>query len=143
MQLHIVISCLLYVLLAVHCVDDMFLKPITLPIEDYQYVEIATGNRGKYNKYRIDYNLNETYIYYTPTYSDSYNSHSEIFYFDIYKIRLDVIYDVPDSDISTTISTVHHDGVIGLGVHSKLWKYWSKATISSIELKLGYYDPYI
>jgi hypothetical protein len=119
-------------------------EPITIKLQDNQYIEIITGNPGKYNKYRIDYNLNKTYIYSTPnTYSQSYNENGELFYFNIYKIRLPVIYGVPYNDISLMLSKVNHHGIIGLGSSSEIWKYWNKITLSATDIVFGEFDPYL
>lgn len=124
--------------------SSFFLKPITLPIENEAYIQLMTGNNGKYNKYRLDYNYNETYIYQpSDLYSQTSDGVSEIIYFNTNKIRLTVKYEVPSSDISNVVSIVQHDGIIGLGASSELWLYWNKITLSSIELTLGDYNHYI
>lgn len=114
---------------------------ISLPVEDNQYVQLPTGNPGKFNKYRIDYSLNTTYLYDFPSsYSQTYNAHSEIIYFGDIKLRLSVRYGAPPTNYDARIYGVKHDGVLALGPGSEIWKYWHIGTFSSSRIDLGRFN---
>ena len=119
-------------------------EPIRLTLEEDQYVNIMTGNPGRFNKYRIDYKYNNTYIYLAPSsYSQTYTQYDELYYFYDKKIRLDTTYGVPENNEIIRITPVTHNGILGLGDSSNIWKYWNRATLSSEKLILGEFDPYI
>ncbi len=116
-------------------------KPIALAVEDNQYVQLPTGNPGKFNKYRLDHNLNITYLYDFPTsYSQTHNDYSELLYFGDVKIRLPVCYGLPPTNYDARLYGIKHDGVLALGSGSDIWKYWHVATISSSRVDLGRFN---
>ena len=45
-----------------------------------------------------------------------------------------------DVEYESLLKSNYYDGIIGLGVYSELWKYWSKITMNKYNLFLGYYD---
>ncbi len=45
-----------------------------------------------------------------------------------------------DVEYESLLKSTNYDGIIGLGLYSELWKYWSKITMNKYYLFLGYYD---
>ncbi len=117
------------------------LSVVKLPVVDVHYVNVIVGNPGKDMRLRIVWGMNTTLVFFdTPEeISKTYGEHPEtaLVYMGASLVRLSYVVDVSmwDRRVPT-----RHDGLIGFGEYSDIWRYWSKVTLSSHKLVLGAFD---
>lgn len=125
---------------------------VRLSLYESEYLELLTGNPGKYVRFRIDFRLNDSYLYAEPRdYSRTYAAWtdpdtlrrcgSDVLYFGSHALRLPLVFEQPEEDyVSSLYHSVHHQGVLGFGEASPLWDHWQTFTISSSSITFGAFD---
>jgi hypothetical protein len=114
---------------------------VKLPVVHDHYVNVVIGNPGKDMRLRIVWGLNISLVLFTSPdeVSLTYTEHPStvLVYMGASLIRLgfEVDYHLWDKRVA-----VAHDGLLGMGYWSDIWRYWSKVTYSSQKLVLGAFD---
>lgn len=127
-----------------------FYAPTRLTLSDGEYVSMVVGNPGKTLTFRVDF-FSDHIMFFTALsqQSQTYNDidgvrGSEIFYVGRYKLRFPFTLEAnPENPNSALYHATDHAGVIGLGEHSPLWRYWHNFTVSPDTLILGGYDVFL
>jgi len=136
-------------LLFVSVCTAFFLPPTRFHVANYEYIQLCAGEPCEWLKFRINRTLDgiwlhsRTHIAKSQTYYRSQNGarDSELFYFDQFRLRLHLSYQMPpESTILTPLTAF--DGTFGLGKHSEIWAYWDNYTLSTARLQLGGYDRF-
>lgn len=120
-----------------------FLDPVVLSVEQSHdgryFTKLVVGNPGRYLNFILDFTGNDTVIelplgHYSQTFAvyDKGPQGSEIFYFRHLKLRLPVTF-------HPMVGTTEHQGVLGLGAGSWLWRWWPEYTVVPSALYLGAY----
>lgn len=132
------------------------INAVRLPLYQKQYVRLHVGNPGRVLTLRLRWDQDTSRLYDDPkTYSSTFSDQgSDIFYFGDVKIRVPVVYGretdvyvsgdtgdvIEDGTRSDTDGGVLHQGSLGLGPRSIVWRYWMERTVSRHTLTLGKYD---
>jgi hypothetical protein len=126
-------------------------------VYERQYLkDVRVGSPGKRLTLRMRWDLDDTYLYDTPssyskTFTMSGSAGSDLFFLrpDIEPIRLPVIYAQEPTDTLNksspfyngarvdTSGGVSYQGSLGLGPKSPLWTVWTSYTVSASTLTLG------
>lgn len=121
------------------------LPSVYLDLEDEQYISFPIGNPGNTVMFKVDYTMKDIYLFEMPLeYSNTYVEHgttgSELFYINEQKMRLPLIYGVPEGWTLDSAREKSYKGILGLSKDSIFFKYWTNATFSNIRLTFGHYE---
>jgi len=131
--------------------DSVLLEPIRIPLISGHYISLLVGNPGTILNFRINRTSNDIEFHRSmqlesQTWDGSYDSNigTEVIYIGKYAIRFPVIKSSYQVTYPLNLyDTSQYDGTIGLGEFSPLWKFWRSVSISTQELLLGAFDPYL
>lgn len=114
---------------------------VKLPVVHDHYIDVIVGNPGKDLRLRVSWGSNTSLVLFSSpdeistTYGE--NPDTVLVYMGSTLVRLG--YRV-DARLWDRRVDVLYDGILGMGYWSDIWRYWSKATLSSHKLVLGAYD---
>lgn len=118
-----------------------------LPVQQNEFVSVFMGSEpGRMMTLRVEREQNETVVLFQPPSEhtsrtfvqyDNMVEGNELMFVGAHSMRVPVTIN-PEARRADT--SVQHDGALGLGKNSELWRYWSRFTLSSSDLVLGAND---
>lgn len=148
--LFLLLLLLLLLLSAVFCQQVEESDAVTLTIYRGKYITLLVGASGREVTLRVRFDVDDLVLYMPPAPSDYSTSAelnpdgftgTEVFYIGPRMYRWPVLYASPGSlgehDSDETGDRVSHQGVLGLGPQSPLWREWNSWTWSRVYLTLG------
>ena len=126
------------------------LDPVHLLLYRRDFVRLFAGAPGQHVMLAVDYARDDLWLYTPPTrHSRTYTQSAvnpargtELFRIGPHTLRLPVRYGSPLDGSEAFDTGVVHDGLLGLGAASALWRYWNCSSSSAYSLTLGADDVF-